>query len=63
MFALFGWEIQPATTVFSSHAKSASQPANQQCFPLTPNQPAIQPASQPNKSLLQFFFVIDALRG
>jgi hypothetical protein len=23
---LFGWEIQPTTTVFFSHAKSASQP-------------------------------------
>jgi len=47
---LFGWEIQPTTTVFSSHAKSASQPVNQQCFPLTPN----QPASQPNKAF-KFF--------
>ena len=26
---LFGWEIQPATTAFSSHIKSAIQPAEQ----------------------------------
>jgi len=61
--ALFGWEIQPATTVFFSHAKSASQPtssvflsrqispatsqpANQQCFPLTLDQPSHQPAER-----------------
>jgi len=38
----------PATTVFFSHAKSASYSAKQY-FPLTRNQPASQPASQPNK--------------
>jgi len=27
-------------------SRQISQPANQQCFPLTPNQPAIQPASR-----------------
>ena len=40
----------PATTVFFSHAKSASYSAKQY-FPLTRNQPASQPASQPNKAL------------
>ena len=39
----------PATTVFFSHAKSASYSAKQY-FPLTRNQPASQPASQPNKA-------------
>ena len=40
----------PATTVFFSHAKSASYSAKQY-FPLTRNQPASQPASQPNKAV------------
>ena len=39
----------PATTVFFSHTKSASYSAKQY-FPLTRNQPASQPASQPNKA-------------
>ena len=33
-------------------SRQISQPANKQCFSLTPNQPAIQPASQPNKVVL-----------
>ena len=46
--ALFGWEIQPATIVFSSHAKSASQPAVFSSHAKS----ASHPASQPNKAIV-----------
>ena len=45
----------PATTVFFSHTKSASYSAKQY-FPLTRNQPASQPASQPNKAQIPVAF-------
>ena len=54
--ALFGWRIQSDSashnSIFLSRkiSPATSQPANQQYFPLTQNQPAIQPASQPNKA-------------
>ena len=54
--ALFGWRIQPDSashnSIFLSRkiSPATSQPASQQYFPLTRNQPAIQPASQPNKA-------------
>ena len=44
--ALFGWEIQPATTVFSSHAKSASQPTSSVFLSRQISQPSSQPASR-----------------
>jgi len=47
----------PATTVFFSHAKSASYSAKQY-FPLTRNQPASQPASQPNKAHVSCDFLL-----
>ena len=54
--ALFGWRIQPDSashnSIFLSRKISPTtrQPASQQYFPLMRNQPAIQPASQPNKA-------------
>ena len=48
---LFGWLIQPDSASHNSIflSREISQPFSQQYFPLTRNQPAIQPASQPNK--------------
>jgi len=46
--ALFGWEIQPATTVFSSHVKSASQPTSSVFL----SRQISQPSSQPNKAIV-----------
>jgi len=45
--ALFGWEIQPVTTVFFSHAKSASQPASQPAVFSSHAKSVSHPASQP----------------
>ena len=55
---MFGWRIQPDSashnSIFLSRkiSPATSQPANQQYFPLTRNQPVIQPVSQPNKALI-----------
>jgi len=52
--ALFGWLIQPDSASRSSIflSREISQPSSQQYFPLTQNQPASQPASQPNKAYI-----------
>jgi len=49
--ALFGWRIQPDSASRNSIflSRKISQPSSQQYFPLTRNQPASQPARQPNK--------------
>jgi len=55
--ALFGWLVQQASNnVFLSRQinPSTSQPANQQCFSLTPDQPSHQPpASRTRHSFSQ----------
>ena len=52
--ALFGWLIQPDSASRNSIflSREISQPFSQQYFPLTRNQPASQPASQPNKAVV-----------
>ena len=52
ILALFGWLIQPDSASHNSIflSREISQPFSQQYFPLTRNQPASQPASQPNKA-------------
>ena len=47
VYALFGWRIQPATTVFFSHAKSAQPPANQPANSIFLSREISQPSSQP----------------
>jgi len=49
---LFGWLIQPDSAIHNSifFSRKISQPSSQQYFSLTRNQPASQPASQPNKA-------------
>jgi len=58
---LFGWLIQPDSASRNSIflSREISQTSSQQYFPLTQNQPASQPASQPNKALMVYLLLLD----